>query len=130
MRAVVLAVSAATLLTACATPAPVAYGPMGEGSAYGYRDRPNPDGGYTVLVVMPPEAAPDLARSFWDRRAGELCPGGTLKTNVFRNDRASGTSYSYSNGVSMGYRVFGGQQLEGYVYCKAAVQEAEAVKTE
>jgi hypothetical protein len=108
-------------LQACATPEPVAYGPIGEAVRYGYKDRANPDGGHTVLVVLPAQSALSDARAYWDRRAEELCPGGVSKRIVFRSERKETMSpapyVQYSAGVSM--RILTGYELEGYVYCKA-----------
>jgi hypothetical protein len=113
-----------TLLTlqACATPEPAAYGPIGETVHYGYKDRANPDGGHTILVVLPPQSPLADASAYWDRRAEELCPGGVSKRIVFRSERKEIMSpapyVQYSAGVSR--RIATGSELEGYVYCKAA----------
>lgn len=107
-------------LQACATPEPVAYGPIGEAVRYGYKDRPNPDGGHTILVVLPPQSPLSDARAYWDRRADELCPGGVAKRIVFRSERkevmnpAPYTQY----GAGISSRIATGYELEGYVYCK------------
>lgn len=91
------------LLAGCA---PVQYAPIGK-SLFGYQDRPNPDGGHTVLSVAP---TIDMVREFWDRRAIELCPHGVLKKNIFRADRATlHTQY----GDQPGHFI-----MEGYAYCK------------
>ena len=115
-----LALGAALSLQACATPEPVAYGPIGETARYGYKDRPNPDGGHTLLVVMPPHAALAEARAFWDRRAEELCPGGVAKRNVFRAERKEAmlpAGYVH-NGAGVSSRATMAHEVEGYVYCK------------
>lgn len=117
----VLAVTACSLLLhACATPEPPIYGPIQGETLFGYRDLANPDGGKTVLVVLPPHASLSMAREFWDRRAAELCPGGVAKTIVFRSDRkevmAPAPYVQYSAGFSS--RVPIGFEIEGYVYCR------------
>ncbi|WP_394761142.1 hypothetical protein [Phenylobacterium sp.] len=121
--AAALLVSGAPLaLQACATPEPAVYAPIGEAVQYGYKDRPNPDGGHTVLVVVPRQSSPTEARSFWDRRAEELCPGGVSKRIVFRSELkelmipAGYVQYS----AGFGSRLALGYEVEGYVYCKAA----------
>ena len=107
-------------IQACATPAPVVYGPMGPKSAFGYRDSPNPEGGHTVLVALPPQVSLTEARAFWDRRADELCPGGVAKRIVFRSERKEFMSHApyvqYGAGVSS--RLPTSYELEGYVYCR------------
>ncbi|WP_372781576.1 hypothetical protein [Phenylobacterium sp.] len=121
--AVALLVSGTLLgLQACATPEPIAYGPIGETVRYGYKDRANPDGGHTVLVALPPRSPLADARGFWDRRAEELCPGGVAKRIVFRSERKEIMSpASYIQGqAGISSRVSTGYELEGYVYCKAA----------
>jgi hypothetical protein len=114
-------VASGLILQGCATPKPVAYGPIGPEAPHGYQDRHNPDGGFTVLVTMPPTTAVAELRAFFDRRAGELCPGGAERTNVFRVDRReqmNRATYVYQ-GVGVGSRLATGTELEGYVYCKA-----------
>ena len=107
---------------ACATPPPPAYGPISDTVRFGYRDRPNPDGGHTLLVVMPAHSALADARATWDRRAGELCPDGVAKRNIFRSDRKEHMAPAgYVHGsVGVGTRFPVGYEIEGYVYCKAA----------
>ncbi|HEX4711665.1 hypothetical protein [Phenylobacterium sp.] len=112
----------ALTLQACATPEPAAYGPIGEAVRYGYKDRANPDGGHTVLVVLPPQSPLAEARAYWDRRAGELCPGGVSKRIVFRSERNEVMSPApyVQYGAGIGTRMTTAYELEGYVYCKAA----------
>ena len=113
-------VAAGLLLQACVTMEPVVYGPIGPEAPYGYSDRRNPDGGFTVRVMMPGYAAPAELRVFFDRRAGELCPAGVARTNVFQiMARESFTSAPYVyGGAGVGSRARVGVELEGYVYCK------------
>lgn len=110
------------LLQGCAAPKPVVYGPIGPEAPYGYKDRPNPDGGFVVLVAMPGYSTPADLRAFFDRRAGELCPSGIARTNVFRvfaNEYYADAQYVYGGaGTSSRSRV--SVELEGYVYCKPA----------
>jgi hypothetical protein len=85
-------------------------------------DRPNPDGGHTLLVVMPAHSTLADARAYWDRRADELCPDGVIKRNVFRSDRREFMPRAgYVHGsVGVGTRIAAGYEVEGYVYCTAA----------
>lgn len=110
--------AAGLLLQACAAK-PVLYGPIGPEVPHGYKDRVNADGSFTVLVAMPGHSTPADLRGFFDRRAGELCPGGVERTNVFRLHRGDYTTSGYVYGsVGMSSRVWVGTELEGYVYCK------------
>jgi len=129
-RQVVLAVglaAAGLLLQSCATK-PAVYGPISTEVPYGYSDRANPDGGMTILVKMPGNASVAALRSFFDRRAAELCAGGVDRTNVFRvtaNEYYAAATYVYgSAGVGSRSRV--GTEMEGYVYCKPAPDASKA----
>ena len=112
--------AATLLLQGCVTATPAIYGPIGPEVPYGYKDRPNPDGGHTVLVVMAGHATAAELRGFFERRAAELCPAGLERTNIFRvqaNEYYPGAPYVQgSAGVGSRSRV--GVELEGYVYCK------------
>jgi hypothetical protein len=122
VAAALLVLGGPLALQACATPEPVAYGPISETVRYGYKDHANPDGGHTVLVVMPAWSTLAEARAHWDRRAEELCPGGVSKRNIFRAERKEimmHATYSQYT-ASVGSRATTGYELEGYVYCKAA----------
>jgi hypothetical protein len=114
--------TAACALAACATPEPPAYAPISETVRFGYRDRPNADGGHTLLVVMPAHSKLADAHAYWERRAAELCPAGVAKRNVFRSDRKEHMAPAgYVHGsVGVGTRYPVGYEIEGYVYCKAA----------
>jgi hypothetical protein len=115
--------AAALLLQGCATATPAVYGPIGPEVPYGYRDRQNPDGGHTILVVMGGfQSVADL-RGFFDRRAAELCPAGVERSNVFRvQAKEVYTPATYVQGAAtIGSRSLGGIELEGYVYCKPGV---------
>lgn len=117
-----LALGPLLTLQACATPPPAVYGPISDTVPYGYRDRPNPDGGHTLLTALPVNSSLAEARTFWDRRAAELCPGGVAKQIVFRSDRKevmAPAGYAY-NSVSFSTRATTGFEIEGYIYCKAA----------
>jgi hypothetical protein len=119
--------AAALLMQGCATK-PVLYGPIGPDVPYGYKDHPNADGGFTVLVDMPGTSAPAELRAFFDRRAAELCPAGVDRTNVFKMQHSDYTAVNYgSQYPSVASRVWTGSELEGYVYCKpGAAAPAEA----
>lgn len=127
---VVLAVglaAAGLLLQSCATK-PAVYGPISAEVPYGYADRPNPDGSFTLLIKMPGTASVAELRSFFDRRAAELCTAGVDRTNVFRvtaNEYYAAATYVYgSAGVGSRGRV--GTEMEGYVYCKSAPEAPKA----
>jgi hypothetical protein len=113
-------------LQACATPAPMAYGPISETVPHGYRDRPNRDGGHTVLVVAPPHTPVQEARAFWDRRAAELCPAGVAKAIVFRTDRKEimAPAGYVQGGAGFSSRTPQAHEIEGYVYCKNGAPSA------
>jgi hypothetical protein len=124
-RAAALILAGAVLVHGCATAAkPVVYGPIGDEQAYGYRDRENPDGGHTVLVTVPAGFPASEARAWFDRRAGELCPGGVERTNVFRAQANEYTMRNYGGPPSAASRIFTTSELEGYVYCKAQASAA------
>lgn len=115
------------LLQACAAAKPVVYGPIGPEAPYGYADRQNPDGGFTVKIAMPGSGSTADLRTFFDRRAAELCPAGLDRTNVFRiyvNDQTSMPYNAYGPSVASRYRA--GVELEGYVYCKPAPEAPKA----
>lgn len=115
------------VLAGCATP--VVYGPIGP-SAFGYRDRQNPDGSHTILVVAPSAV---MAHQFWDQRAAELCGSTDYRKNIFRADIPVVTTTGYApNAFNPGYGasytqdVYGAPQLEGYLHCNSAqVEPAE-----
>lgn len=112
--------AAALLLQGCATAKPAVYGPIGPEVPYGYKDRLNPDGGHTVLVVLAGHASAAELRGFFERRATELCSAGVDRTNVFRvqaNEYYADAPYVYGS-AGVGSRARVGVELEGYVYCK------------
>lgn len=111
------------LLQACATTKPPVYGPIDEKQAYGYRDHQNPDGGHTVVIVMPAASMP-AAREWFDRRAAELCPGGIDRTNVFSARLNESNTGFYGTQPSAATRIFTSSELQGYVYCKAGTGAA------
>lgn len=115
--------AASLLLQACVAARPVVYGPIGPEAPHGYSDRQNPDGGFVVLVAMPGYSTPADLRAFFDRRAGELCPAGVGRTNVFRlhaSESYADAPYVYG-GAGVASRARVGVELEGYVYCKPAL---------
>lgn len=108
-------------LEACATPKPAAYGPIGEAEPYGYRDRSNGDGSYTLLTVAPAHSSVAEAQAFWERRAQELCPAGASKRIIFRAERKENMSpagYVYG-GAGLSSRATRAYEVEGYLYCNA-----------
>lgn len=106
---------------------PVVYGPIGPKAPHGYRDQQNADGSFTVLIAMPGGSLPAELRAFFDRRAGELCPTGVERTNVFRMQRNDVTSVAYGSQYPMvGTRLWTGDELEGYVYCKSGLSAPKA----
>jgi len=112
-----LALLAPLALAGCITP--VTYGAIGADSAYGYRDRQNADGSYTLLAVAP--SAP-MAHQFWDQRAQELCGGTNFHKNIFRAEIPVVTytgyvSNAYGGGGSYSEDRYGGFYLEGYLRC-------------
>jgi len=120
-------IAAGLILQGCATARPVVYGPIGPEAPYGYRDRQNPDGGFTVLVAMPGYSSPAELRAFFDRRAGEVCPAGVGRSNVFRLTASDQTYVNYGSPYpSVGSRVRTGVELEGYVYCRSGADAAKA----
>lgn len=107
-------------LGACATPKPPVYGPISDTAPYGYKERSNPDGGYTLLAIVPAHSSVAEALSFWDKRAQELCPAGASKRNIFRSDRKeflSRAGYVYG-GAGISSRSTQAYEVEGYLYCK------------
>lgn len=75
-----LGVGGLLLLAGCVSdPGYARMDPEG-GQPFGYVDRPNSDGGYTISVVLPQGVSnPREAFAHWERRAAELCPGGYRK---------------------------------------------------
>jgi hypothetical protein len=106
---------------ACATPKPAAYGPIGDAEPYGYKDRSNGDGSYTLLAVVPANSSVAEARAFWERRAQELCPTGVSKRIIFRAERKENMTpagYVYG-GTGFSSRMTRAYEVEGYLYCTA-----------
>jgi hypothetical protein len=110
-------------LLGCATP--IAYGPIGETSQFGYSDMRNDvDSSYTVRVVA---ASAQQAHEFWDRRAAELCGGPNFRKNIFRAEIpvVSYTGYAPGpNGYGGSYSEdrYGPLILEGYLHCEGEAQ--------
>jgi hypothetical protein len=113
-------------LQACATVPPIVYGPIAPEQPHGFKDRPNADGGFTVLVVEPGHAKPEILRAYFYRRAAELCPGGVDHTTIFRMDRPDTVLRNYSNQPSVAQRIWIAAEVEGYVYCKAEAAKPAA----
>jgi hypothetical protein len=105
----------------CATAKPIPYGPIADKQPWGYSDKVNADGGHTVLYVMPGGTAAKAVRERWDQRAGEVCPDGIARQNIFRVDHPNSTVQGYAYGsIAPNSRVYTGAEVEGYVYCKPA----------
>jgi len=107
-------------LSGCVTPP--TYGPIGSAdNQYGYRDRQNPDGSHTILVVA---AGAAQAHEFWDRRAEEICGSASYDKNIFRAEIPVVTTTGYaSNGYSGGsyvQDVYGAFTMEGLLRCTDA----------
>lgn len=104
----VMAIAAAMLLASCASEG---YGQLGTKTNHnvGFRETPQPDGSY-VLYVNAGTAAD--AKTFWERRAAELCADGYEK-NIYSANRPT-VLYDRSGGRP------GSFQLEGRLSCKAA----------
>lgn len=130
-RLAVLTGGLALVLTAagCATK-PIVYGPRTlPDQPWGYEGKANPDGGHTVLFVMPGGTPAAQVKALWERRAGEVCPGGIAKSNIFRADHPSFTQQGYAyNAPAANYRVYSSAEIEGYVYCKPEAAKAEEPK--
>jgi hypothetical protein len=108
-------------LQACAAPKPPAYGPMSDTAPYGYRERSDSEGAYTLLSVVPAHSSASEARSFWERRAQELCPAGISKQIIFRSERKEALSPAgyVQGGAGLSSRATLAYEVEGYVYCSA-----------
>ena len=114
-------------LAGCVTPA---YGPIGADPAnpYGYDDRANADGSYTIRVVAMTAAQ---AHEYWDRRATELCGGPNFRKNIFRAEIPVVTVSGYAsgpNGYGGSYTEdrYGSLILEGYLHCDQTGQPVAA----
>lgn len=113
MRAAIrLSLVAALLLPAACVS--MSYGPIGEGSPYGYVEKKRADGTYMLRVVHPSFTE---AQKFWDQRATELCGSADFKKNIYM---AIMPTAHYSN--------YGGRpgepQIEGLLTCAAPIAEA------
>jgi hypothetical protein len=129
VRSGIRLVTAAAVLAAAGCATPIVYGPIGQ-NGYGYSDRQNPDGSYTVLVVA---SSPQQAHEFWDRRAAELCGGVEVHKNIFRAEIPVVTTTGYASnpynpayGGSYSQDVYGALQMEGYLRCGAVAADPAA----
>lgn len=121
MRLAALALGLLWASEASSKPKPLAYGPIGEDAAYGYRERPNGENAYTLLIVAPRWSSIAEATAMWERRASDLCPAGVAKRIIFRSDRKEryvAAGYVYGS-VGVSSRAPGAFEVEGYLYCKA-----------
>ncbi len=92
-----------------------AYAPINveEKVFYGFTDTLNPDGGYTIRVLLPQWTEdPQTAFEFWERRATELCGEAGYRKHLHTARRQMIHSPGYTP-------VAGDYVLEGYVYCNA-----------
>ena len=95
----------------------VDYVPISDKSFFGYSDRPNADGGYTVRVEL---MNGGLAIEYWNRRASELCDGKVARKLM--HTALQPTTYYDHYGGRPGHYI-----VEGYVYCETpAVAESTA----
>ena len=86
----------------------VDYVPISDKSFFGYSDRPNADGGYTVRVEL---LDGGLAMEYWNRRASELCDGKVARKSMHTALRP--TAHYDNYGARPGHYI-----VEGYVYCE------------
>lgn len=86
----------------------VDYVPISDKSFFGYSDRPNADGGYTVRVEL---LDGGLAMEYWNRRASELCDGRVARKSMHTALRP--TAHYDNYGARPGHYI-----VEGYVYCE------------
>lgn len=96
------------------------YGPAGlKGNPYGYTDAPI-EGGRSIRVTLPSGTKdPQLAYTYWNRRAEEVCNGAVLRKQIHTAQRQV-WDYNGMTGVSGDY------VLEGYVWCDPAAGPAPA----
>lgn len=94
------------------------YGPAGlNGNPYGYTDAPL-EGGRSIRVTLPSATKdPQLAYTYWNRRAEEVCNGAILRKQIHTAQRQV-WDYNGMTGVSGDY------VLEGYVWCSGPVEAA------
>ena len=92
------------------------YGPAGlNGNPYGYTDAPL-EGGRSIRVTLPSATKdPQLAYTYWNRRAEEVCNGAILRKQIHTAQRQV-WDYNGMTGLSGDY------VLEGYVWCRKPVE--------
>lgn len=80
---------------------------------YGFTDTLNPDGGYTIRVLLPQWTEdPRTAFDFWERRAAELCGEAGYRKHLHTARRQMIHNPGYTP-------VAGDYILEGYAWCNA-----------
>lgn len=102
-----LAALSLTLLAGCVSDP--GYAPIDPAARryFGYADKPNVEGGYTIHVVLPEGVSdPRSAFAHWERRASELCgPAGyTKQLHTARRNLLMTPGYTPS---AMNYEVLG-----------------------
>jgi hypothetical protein len=111
---------AGLLLGGCAHQAAYARIDEADKVFYGFTDTLNPDGGYTIRVLLPPWTEdPRTAFDFWERRAAELCGEADYRKHVHTARRQMIHNPGYTP-------VAGDYVLEGYAYCNAPAAAAAA----
>lgn len=100
--------SLAIMLTLSACASTLEYGPISSDQAYGYAETKREDGSYILRIVHP---SGDVAMSYWDRRAAELCGSTAYEKNIYTAIRPT---MHYSNYGGMP----GAAQLEGILVCR------------
>lgn len=83
---------------------------------YGFQERALEDGRFVLTIRHPAlgKEAAATARSYFDRRASELCAGKSYEKNIFRAERPTIRTDSYGSAAP------GWFELEGYVKCTEA----------
>jgi hypothetical protein len=83
---------------------------------FGFQERLLEDGRFVLIIRHPAvgKEAAATARSYFDRRAAELCAGKSFEKNIFRAERPTIRTDSYGSAAP------GWFELEGYVKCAEA----------
>lgn len=90
-----------------------------DGSWYGYSDRRNVDGSYTIRVDLPASTSnPQIAYTYWNRRAEELCGGAFLRKSIHTAERPVVFVQPHQSHQA----IRGDYVLEGYVYCETPAE--------
>lgn len=107
-----VAVAVPVLLTAC-----VEYKPMVNDNGYnrGFKEITVDDGSYVLTFVG---LTADSCKSFWHKRASELCAGNQYEYNIYKAIRST-VHNGYSGGSSGAFR------MEGTLTCKDSSSVAQ-----